>query len=493
MTEKRNIMKKLIVLVIILSFCSFTYTDAVKKIGPGTRGASGAIDMLTLVKKLTTELRPDKKTKSLQNFIYNQLSRFDFDKIYQSSYFKPLPDGYRGIKFIGTEKTRYFEIQHTYKDFNKVKLRKFGDYIELFALKKKKSKKTGQKTFSAYSKQKVFSGPYSNRNLLKFGSAVMRVIDPYNLARLPAGKLKHFTNLTGPSAKIANNYSRSFPELSGLLNKLFKLESFATVKTFRKKKYTHVDMVVSLREKNRKKEFPEISKYLKKIKNLFSVAYTFKNANSHAYLRIRTASREKSFFRLEFLTAKGRFIPFKKITEPVFKEQFSPAAVRDYKFTIVSDSFFNVHGLKFSTTGALFAGHYTTNYRKARLVLKLKKYTKTRISGRFYSFIPPWLIDIFIPSNLDSYINDFAKVMENANNGEGSYMDFRWDFKKRNKTIAYLKTSSEFLDNFFVRFSLKINDKTFIPKDGAVSEIEKLIILLTDNTIKDLKKINKRF
>lgn len=138
-------MRKFIVLIIILSLCSFTYIDAVKKIGPGNRGTSGAIDMLTLVKKLTTQLKPDKKTKSLQNFIYNQLSRFDFDRIYQSSYFKPLPDGYRGIKFIGTEKESHFEIQHTYEDFNKVKLNKFGDYIELFALKKKKSKKNRSK------------------------------------------------------------------------------------------------------------------------------------------------------------------------------------------------------------------------------------------------------------------------------------------------------------------------------------------------------------
>ena len=185
-------MKKLLSAFIVISLCSFTYTDAVRKIGPGRRGPAGAVKMLTLVKKLTTNLKPDKKTRSLQNFIYSQLGHFDLDRIYQSSYFRELPDGYRGIKFIGTEKRTHFEIRHTYRDYDSYRPVTFGDYIELFALKKNKKRKS----FSAYSKQKVCSGPWSNRNLLAFGTAALRVIDPYNIRRLPKGELKYFKTVS---------------------------------------------------------------------------------------------------------------------------------------------------------------------------------------------------------------------------------------------------------------------------------------------------------
>lgn len=79
---------------------------------------------------------------------------------------------------------------------------------------------------------------------------------------------------------------------------------------------------------------------------------------------------------------------------------------------------------------------------------------KTRIVG---TTLPKWLVDMNTPDFLTDYlINDFTKVLVHANDGEGTTIKLEWDCSDRGNTIFHAHAVTEFLDNYIVKFILKV-------------------------------------
>ncbi|RME89407.1 MAG: hypothetical protein D6767_08465, partial [Candidatus Hydrogenedentota bacterium] len=184
--------------------------------------------------------------------------------------------------------------------------------------------------------------------------------------------------------------------------------------------------------------------------------------------------------------AEGNLILDKK-GNPIFQEAFSMSGVKRYEFYAIMDAYMNLKGLKIRMGQSVSYGVWTKTPTEGQFRFKLLSVKKNKVSGAFYHVIPTWLIDIAIPGNIEGLMNQFSQTMVKAHGGKGTRFSLGWNHRIRNKTILTANMGTEFLDNRFVRFGLKIWAKKFRPDNEAQDQIRQLFGQLMKALLDDLK------
>ena len=119
---------------------------------------------------------------------------------------------------------------------------------------------------------------------------------------------------------------------------------------------------------------------------------------------------------------------------------------------------------------------------------RLTKISTPQIAGSFYHVVPPWLIDIGMPGNMEELANRFIRVLVAGNYRKGSSFRFIWDAQQpKQGSIATVSAETEILDNPFARFAVKVINHRVIPTEGAFLDIKKGHARLCKAWLKDLK------
>ena len=135
-------------------------------------------------------------------------------------------------------------------------------------------------------------------------------------------------------------------------------------------------------------------------------------------------------------------------------------------------------------------GDYKRAATKSTLFVKASRIPKPQISGRVYHVIPTWMIDVSIPGNIDELAGKFTTVLEKGNDKKGTRLYASINRSNPSSNILTANGSTEFIDNRFVKFGVKIWNKRFRPKKETFDEFEKFGGLISGDLIKDLKRLS---
>jgi hypothetical protein len=119
------------------------------------------------------------------------------------------------------------------------------------------------------------------------------------------------------------------------------------------------------------------------------------------------------------------------------------------------------YGITFHLQDLLYRFKFQSNGNKDMLDGRFISFKSRKVTGHFLYFIPTGLIDIFIPGDIDQYLNDALTLLIHGTQGNGGshfYANYIRDGKFQTNTI---KTYSEILRN---RFSLFGADSNHIEK-----------------------------
>lgn len=471
-----------------MNIAAYTFDDVVRDIVPGRQGAEAVREIAGLLEKTSIQIKSDQDTEKFIKFFTKTLGQFDFMKLYGNSYFKDEGNGFRGVMFQGCNRDDYYNVNIVTTPDSRCDVSRIWDYSTRYSLKKNDKPVLGKRSFIASVNSITATKKYSHRNGLAFVAGLLKVIDPVNIRSLNSPECSLHGAIQGDARKVVNEFYRSFPRVSEFFDRYANIRSLVTIQNFKGVPYTHCDVRYGYRFDKLKEDFPQLEKSLRDIEELYRMNFKFKNNNGHTIIALVFDSRN-DVLCCSFYTRQGRFIPFDDQGTPYFNEEVAPATVKEFSYSAVLDMLHNVHGLKFSTSNVVFRLQYSTTPKKGLLKVRLEDVQKTAISGSLYHFLPKWLLDLFVPTNMEQLIYDFSQVMLKANDGEGTVAAFEWDTSDPGNVLLNFRAVSEFIDNYFIRYGLKIWSKK-VRSDSPLSlEVKKLMEKLIGAFKADLERI----
>ncbi|MDX1958893.1 MAG: hypothetical protein SFU98_09985 [Leptospiraceae bacterium] len=155
------------------------------------------------------------------------------------------------------------------------------------------------------------------------------------------------------------------------------------------------------------------------------------------------------------------------------KDKFNnPEEKATLKFDL--DLFINFYGLKIDLKGIQYKIDYSENSKNAIMKGYYSKKPSVKISGGLLYILPPFLLNLFIPDDMETYFNQFFDLAINGNKGKGSFFETKIS-KVGNKMNILSVNEGEIFQKTF-RFLL-----TPSPKDRKqakfINELEKKLLL----------------
>lgn len=473
-------------LILFLSFkavsAAATFRDAVKAMGPGNSGGNVARELVTLLNTMSEKLRYDAKAQQFFVFMNDALEDFDFARIYESPWLTPAQDNFRSITLSGRNSGDAYtvSVSPAATDFSRL-----GNARAEYRMRRNEIE--GDKTYTAQLAFDAALKQFEAQGMARLIEGMLRVQDPDNLNQLNSPASGYFPELAGASRKVIDQFAADFPRSTAMVSRFLELKSFAEIKSNGKKTYTEAAIRGRFRMAALEAEYPQFRKFLKDIRNLFVLqVYISDTKGRNLASFILNAQTEEFFF--SYRTQGGKILPLGKDGQPVFEEAISFSGNRDHKFYVSTSFFVNVHGLKINTGNIGAYLRYQSNPERMSFFAKVTSMPEGKISGALFGILPTWLIDMSIPSDLQTLMNKFSQTAFKANGGEGTRAEIAWK-KKSGQAHMHLSASTEFLDNRFIRIGMKIWVKKFRPNEGVQEDIRMFIGAFTRALLNDLSGI----
>ncbi|MBP7735611.1 MAG: hypothetical protein KA369_06515 [Spirochaetes bacterium] len=460
-------------LTVWMNIAPYNFGDVLKDISPDRKGMDAAREISRLLDRTSVRHVSDPETDEFMKYLRSVMEQFDFMKLYESRYFTDNGGGFRALRYQGcTAGDKYHEGIMTRKD-GRCALSHAWDYSTEYGLKKNDASVAGARSFIVSVESSTATKSYSHRNVMLFVEGLLKVIDPDNIRNLKAPESPLYPEIEGISRRVINEFNRSFPRVSGLFNRYSVIRSFLDVRSHDNKPYTRLAFRYGYCIANIKEDFPELGKSLENVRGFYRITMVVRNSGNRTVMTVVFDSREDAL-SLTLCTRRGRLIPIDDTGNPVFTEEISLTSLKDYSYKAVVEMVHDVHGLSFTTDTMVVSFRYRDEPARGSWTMKLEDVSKTRISGSYYHIIPPWMINMFIPSNMEQLIYDLSRVMVKANGGSGSIVSFEWDTGNANNVILRFRALSEFMDNYFMKYALRVWSKKAMSNEKLTGEAKAL-------------------
>ncbi len=473
-----------------MNVAAYSFDDAVRDIAPGHSGVEAMKEIASVLDRTSVKVTTNPETEEFFAFVRKTLEQFDFMKLYRSRYCKNMNNGLCSVALQGCGGEQAYSVMMETPESDRCPMKRLWDFRTEYGLKRNEHNVAGGQSFIASVSSRTATGHYSHRNMMGFITSMLRILDPANVRILHAPEAPVFTSIGGDGRKIVNDFHRSFPRVSDLFNRYANLHSVVELKTHNGVPYTSCEFKYGYRLNNLAADYPRIAKSINEIRGLYRITMDVKNPRGNTFLYLVFDSREE-VFTMSCYTRHGKLVPRDGSNNPVFAEEFSPASLADISYRAVLGMVHSVHGLNFSTPATTIGFSYRSSPAGGSWRIKLLEVSRTSITGSYYDILPPWLIDAFIPGDMEQMINDFSRILIHGNEGNGAGVSFEWDTRNPSGVMLDFRAAGEFMDNQFLRYGLKVwSRKTFGDKQLGM-EFKRLRVAMISSFMDDLNMLGR--
>ncbi len=483
----------ILIFPIILFSETITFLKVVKSVEG--KDVNSVSDFLNLLVNVASKTKYNQKAEEFHEYLNKSLEKFDFKDLYNSKYMKPSANGYKSVTYAGIQSKEGFSVDLLDSTFEKIPIKGFGDFGSELSLRKNElsSVATG-----SYAKSNSYSGDlkfdqnfgvFSHEKGAVLLSSLLSILDIDNLEKinnLPTSKT--FANLKNPeNRKLLDLLTLELPSVSQFLNQYFEADSILKTQNINSKQLTLFYLKGRINNRYLQNTYPYLASYLDDIAELGTIRINIYNATGERILELDLESATLLLY-CKFYTMGGKIIPYSTNSgkdELNFSKAFSISTLSLYNFKISISFRANIYGLEFENKEILVNGTYSNKAGEGNLVFALKDINKTSVSGGFSYIVPAWAINLAIPGNMEELVFHFTKVLVHANQERGSSMALSWR-KKTSHWFFSIRSESEFVDNFFIRFGLKVFNYKIRPSKEAGEELSRFLVQIFELTRKDI-------
>jgi hypothetical protein len=456
-----------------------TFRDAVRSMGPGNTGVALARELVTVANLMSERLEYDERSHRFFAFMNDALEDFDFSRIYDSPWLTPQHDGFRSIVLSGRNTGSAYRVSLGRESSAS---RQLGSATAEYRMRENRI--GGDKTFTTQLAFDAALQKFDAQAAARFAEGMLKVFDPASIAQLRPPASSAFPEIQGEARRIIDLGMAEFPAFTQLLSRYIELKSFANVREHKGKKYTEVTMRGRFRLDALGADYPRLKSFMKDLRKLFVLSVYIGDTKGRQISSFIVNMQTEEFYA-GFSTLDGKILPMGKDGAPAFDAPVALSGNADHKFYLAFNFFVNVHGLKINTGNVGAYLRYQANAERMSFYTKLTQMPEGKISGALFGVLPTWLIDMSIPSDLQTLMNKFTQTIYKANNGEGSFAQIAWK-KQSGQAAFHANASTEFLENRFIRIGMKIWVKKFRPNEKVQDDIRRFIGSLTRALLADL-------
>ncbi|MDX1958948.1 MAG: hypothetical protein SFU98_10265 [Leptospiraceae bacterium] len=484
--------KNIFIIVIILSVLLGAKYIGFQDVATSVEGAekNSHKDFLNLLVKMANSVIYDKNAEEFHKFLAASLEQFEIDSLYNSK-FVIGDEKERWVTYSGKNLPNEFRLSLPNKPLETITIQNFGDFKAKYSLKKNSTPSfkpevyTSSRSYSGFLQVEQNSGEFSYSKIVILLDSILKVLDPSNITNIETVQTKYFNDVTDiESRKLIDLFANEFPELIKLTSLYVKVNSVVSKQETEKQAITKVNLKANLILSHIKMDYSYLGNYLDEITDLGNINILITNEQGN---RVAEISLNSSNLGLELITftKNGKLIPYSSgIVKKNFPDQGFQFSNQNQKKLITQISFNgNIYGLKISNPSILAGIELQTAKQDGKLQVSLSKINRTKVSGGFSYVIPSWLINLFIPGNMEELIYEFTSLLVHANANKGSFAKTIWKKTGKANTIE-ARIETELLDNFFIGFGLKIWNFKVAPNEEARKEITKIIAKVL-NSIKN--------
>lgn len=489
--------------ILIFPIILFSETSTFLKVVKSVEGkdSNSVSDFLNLLVNVASKTKYNQKAEEFHEYLHKSLEKFDFKDLYHSKYMKPSVNGYKSVTYAGIQSKEGFSVDLLDSTFDKIPNKGFGDFGAELSLRKNElsSVATG-----SYAKSNSYSGDlkldqnfgvFSHEKGAVLLSSLLSILDLENLEKINnMPTYKTFSNLKSPeNRKLLDLLSLELPSVSRFINQYFEADSILKTQSLNSKRVTLFFLKGRINNRYLQNTYPYLAGYLDDITELGSIRIIIYNSSGERILELDLESATLLLY-CKFYTIEGKIIPYSTNTrkdELDFSKAFSISKMSLYNFKINISFQANIYGLEFENKEIVVNGVYSNKAGEGNLNFALKEITKTSVSGGFSYLVPTWAINLAIPGNMEELVFHFTKVLVHANQEKGSSLNLSWR-KKPTHWIFSIRSESEFVDNFFIRFGLKVFNYKIRPSKEAGEELSRFLVQIFELTRKDISPAKEK-
>lgn len=220
------------------------------------------------------------------------------------------------------------------------------------------------------------------------------------------------------------------------------------------------------------KDFPEIEKLLSELKD--SVFFRIRLHDEQDRLRglMELDSVDKEFTFL-LRIRNGRLLSLTGGTGDRNKISFSPTEPGHQRFYLAYDIHLNVVGLRLNIESLTIAVDYMNRDRELEIKACLWQPPETiKTRGWAFGFIPLWLVNALIPSNVEEITTNFFRALALGNDGEGTHIDLASHGVREGKNHIHLQAGTEVLSNGTIKLAFNMQRKVLARQEALLKEIK---------------------
>ncbi|WP_243394776.1 hypothetical protein [Leptospira adleri] len=474
------------ILLVLPVLGAFSLKDIPHSIGPDGRELSK--QFLGLLRGAAKKVQYDGRALEFHNYIEASLEKFELKKLYHSEFLQKEEDGTHWVSYKGKFSSDGYKISLEDKRMKTISVSSFGDFSAEFDLKHNPKPLFSGTSYSGNLDLTTHLGPFTHKHAVTAMESSLKFLDPQNVRHIDAPASLIFKKVNDPEArKVLNDLSKSFPDLAKFLNYYFGLESLLVLSedkaTNGEGAITKFNFKGSI-SRNISDDYEELGDYLDSIKYLGWVYIRLENPKGKTLAEIRLNSKTPDI-SFKFITKHGKILPYDSKGNLFPEDSFAVSSLNHFPFQVKVAVEANLYGLLLENPEILLSGLFVNHPENASLSFKIVKIEKFDVSGGFSYVIPTWAINLVIPGNLESIIHEFTETLVHANGEKGTKVSLSWN-RDSGKTLMKTHIESEFLDNFFIRFGLKIWNHKVLPSEEARDDIRKVFIRAMDLIIKDI-------
>lgn len=304
-------------------------------------------------------------------------------------------------------------------------------------------------------------------NIFRFhtrGQLYLEDLPADNLARMANGVLKSLwaqtafgidpppdfleqSSLNPPSKKLLYAIAVDFPNIFELVTQYVRIDHVVSQAV----EYSDNSVMFDLRGQFNRDAFvsnyPEIGKVLSTLKGMILIRSRILDEQGRQMGTLEVDS-QKNMVILRFRTANGRLLPIVASTQFAAHTGFSLLDKDRHQFQIISDMHLSFIGLRFEIEGIKVVLHHANSDHGLYLKANMKQAPQTiAVSGRAFGFLPVWLLDILIPSNVEEIVSEYFETLANSNEGKGAEMEIGSLRPRAGGNSIWLRAEADIISN----------------------------------------------
>lgn len=308
-------------------------------------------------------------------------------------------------------------------------------------------------------------------------------------AEIPPERLARKYALNQPGLRVLAGFVADFPDYSATIMRFFEIENIVSATNQSKDGSQRFDFRIRINRKAFAELYPEIHATLERLNGLIHIKGRVFDMRDRllGYVDLDPGN---DLLILQLRVLKGRLLPLDDSGRPGDPAGISLTGPGLTQLYAELDIHIDMVGLKLDVVSLTVPIDYLPDNRGLNLkVCLVQPPDVVHAGGRAFGFLPLWLIDMLIPSNVQEITGDFFQALTVANDGRGSLLEFEGTAGAEGKNHLLTRAEAEVLSNGTIKMGFNMQRRLAREQQKLIAEFNRFDEQLRKAFYRDYQRI----